>query len=377
MDFGATLFFLNPRKVYPLEHFFVEIIEKINLYEQHSKATIILYEKEKTDILKKSKESYDAAIKVANKEYSRILQENGNDEFAHSFAMHESGIDFLQYYYQNEEEEISIRFKKMNNYFTKSSLVLEYALLESELRGLCNLLQTSFQNRISLNDLSEKDYLKSIFTYLDLVINLPIKELADNFKDDFKELQFLRNKIMHNGGEFLSANPNQELNLIINKNNNTISLEKLENNSLLLNVEMNYVIKFYIEIKSFFTQLLWLLDQKLNFTILLNRFHHLFLFLASDLLISNLRLKTIGNIKEVKFELHSKLESKEFSIECNLILKHTAKNNFEILDQVGTIDKLKRLKDHIDKDPSILLSQTLGIFKDSRCNNVKLIIYPL
>lgn len=378
MDFGATVFFFNPRKVLPLEHFFTDIIKKINLCEQHSETTVALYNKEKSDQLKKSKNDYDKAIQIASKMYNEILAMNGDDDFGHSFASHESGIDSIQYNYQDEDEEINLRFNKMNEYFIKSSLVLTYALLESELRGLCKLLQTSLQKRITLNDLSEKDYLKSIFTYLDLIIEIPMTELANKYQLNFKELQFLRNKIMHNGGEFSSNDDNQELNQIISRNSSQLSLlNNTENNSLLLQVKMDYVKKNYIEIKSFFKQLLWLVDEKLSFIILTNKLYHVFNFLASDLTISNIKLKSTNKTKQIMFHLHSKLETKEFNLNCNLSLKQGLNSKVEVLDQVETIEQLKRLKIHLESTPSLLLSQALGIFIYSEENNIKLIISPL
>ena len=124
-----------------------------------------------------------------------------DDEHAHDHASHISGMDSLYYNAQSQDESINQRFEALYHYFTKSSLAQAYALLESELRSFCNHLQSSLGYKIGLEHLKQKDYLQSMSNYLELVADLEMAAL----KQYFSQIQFLRNKIMHNGGEFPSG----------------------------------------------------------------------------------------------------------------------------------------------------------------------------
>lgn len=373
MDFGALMYFLDEDKVSPLDRLFTQAIGKVKLYGQHTKTTIELYNKEESDIRGQIKEDYDKAMAIAGKEYDKIIAQQGDSESAHQFACHDSGIDAIQANYQGEDASAWERFVEIRDYFYASSLAQGYALLESQLRHLCVLLEKEMGKALTLEHLKQRDYLQSIWIYLTLVAEIDMSSL-EAYRTRFAETQVLRNKIMHNGGEFGSGDIPQEISDLVAKYPDLLSLMHRDGQAL-LKIRQEYLIALYHDLRSFFRELLWIVDQKLGFRLLSERLAYLFGFIAKDITVEGIKAKDIKKGRQVTFGLHSSKDGLELGVKLSMEAART--KSISVVDQIEKNPLVARLKEHLEKVTSLLPGRILGSYldKDGEQTKTTLILY--
>lgn len=208
-DFGLHWYFFLERKTSPAEKAFKSVIDRLKLYEQHTTSTTTLYRREFTEAKKQIDIDEKAAVVAAKQRYNDILGGSERHE-DHDWAMHVSGLDELDHHYYTVRESQAERFVEMADFFNKSSLVSLYGLLETDLRRLCFMLQTVFNKKIGVDMLSDRNYLQAFLEYFEFVIELPITQLEPHIVK-LKELQQLRNRIVHDGALFSKKQKDKRL----------------------------------------------------------------------------------------------------------------------------------------------------------------------
>ncbi|UKT65097.1 hypothetical protein [Pedobacter mucosus] len=193
--------------------FFQNIQEKIFLYKEHILSTSEIYEQKLAEALTPLHEESNAKLIEVRAKHESVLRENKGNKDAELIALHESGLDDAEGYYQYLEENIQQEHDELHDFFNKSSLIMLYSLLESELKKLCQIMQEIKMSRIGIEHFSNSNYIKGCFNYLDLVIELPAHPL-ESFQTKISYLQLFRNRIVHSSAELSPNSTNEEKNLL-------------------------------------------------------------------------------------------------------------------------------------------------------------------
>lgn len=361
MDFGTTFYFINRPERLPLEALFYDISQKIKLYQEHSITTKELYDKEFQDKKSNMVKDYKISIATANERYQSIISENGDNEFAHSLAGHESGMDFLTHEMASEMELLDERFASLQDYSYKSSLVLLYALLESELRKISQILQAIRATKIGIDNLKGKDYLEAINDYFDLVLELDASSI-EKYKTGFKEIQYLRNRIMHNGGEFETGARPTELSQIIQRNSGSVSLRiDGPTGSKHIKISNEYLMANYKIIQNYFVALLWICDEKHGFPILQGRLLYLLRYLIPDVELKTNRADRSENKVLIELDLLKPGNGMPLA-KCRISARRSPSKTVEILDETDAFDKMEKFKKNLESSPDTILAKVLGLF---------------
>jgi Asp-tRNA(Asn)/Glu-tRNA(Gln) amidotransferase C subunit/menaquinone-dependent protoporphyrinogen IX oxidase len=376
-DFGFSMYFLEGPELSRLEQFFIRVQDKLQIYQRHTETTVQLYHEEYREQMSTHKSAFGAAMKTANEAYKRHYDEiNGSDDDKHQYAMHEAGIQEIEYHFANAEEALQLHFTEMADHFNKSALVTLYALLETELRRLCGLLQKHFNRRVSLDRFEQSDYLKSIMEYIDLIIEMDTTSLKPHISK-IEALQFLRNRIMHNGGEF-PLDKQEFLEDLVKTSDGGLTLEEIpDEQTRLLRVKSKYLLPFYDLISELFREAFRQLNGKMGFTFLAGRLTYLFRFLAPDADVIYLQHKAVKNGHCFVFRVESKAAEKPFAFSCNLTIATATKDELIFTNQleqpVPNLDRLiARLPQRVDLLPQIFA----GFLTPGKKHRIEFMLYP-
>ncbi|MFB0496085.1 hypothetical protein ABID99_002322 [Mucilaginibacter sp. OAE612] len=377
-DFSLSLYFFDVREAHPLDTFFISLQNKIVLYRKHSETTTELYRKELRQGLEKLKaEQLEAEEKTLAAYKKSYAEAGGSDEDKHSFATMDAGVLDMQNHFASADERLKTQFFEMAGYFNKSSLVIVYALVENELRKLCGLLKTTLNKRISLGDLEGKDYLQSIFDYFDKVLEIDLQR-EQHFLSIFKDIQFLRNKIMHNGGEF-SIVKNEELDRIVKSSKGLLYLNtNREEGIRILGISrIDFVYEKYDIILSFLQKLIWVVDEKLKYSLLEKRLVYLFRYLTDDLDITIQQVNKVKNGWQTTFLIDTMDFDYLIEYQCKLTVVEAKQTTINILNQIESDKKLERLNQQLLENIDLLTENILaGLFHPEKDVNIQLMFYP-
>lgn len=375
-DFLALSHFDKQPELTALEVFFQSITEKVSLYEHHCITTTNLYRTEYNDLRRQSQEKHLAIRKLRDEIYDKVFKESGD----HAFASHESRIDDLEEDFEGRQKNELFRFTEMADYFNKSSVVVFYSFLESELRSLCGLLKLTFEKRIDLENLNDKNYLQAILTYFDLVIDLPISKLQP-YTSKFQELQFLRNKIVHNGAEFSNDDDGQRLKAIVARSSNMLDLVSGSSaRTKILKIKtIDYLLPYYTELKLFFYDLFCLIESKCNHSIIKSKLEFLFSFISEDVIVQINEFKAIKKGTQIVCYIESKTSSPQISIQCKITLIASPKDEVEIIDQFSNKNEMfDRLFSYMQENPSLTIKKLFGFFGlRSMTSKIKMMFYAV
>lgn len=359
-DISVLLFMIDNNGRSELHRFLIELQQKIVLQKKHAEKTTELYRKEYSETLAVIKEKREVAESEAEKIYWQTYHEaDGNEDEKHFIAMMDADVNGVKNYFNKEEVLLLVNFTEMADNFNKSSLVIVYALLENELRKLCTLLQNRFTKRLSLQDIESKDYLQSMINYLDKVIEIDMASSAPYFSK-IKQVQFLRNRIMHNGGEF-SLNQNAELDQLIKNSNGHLFLqhfEALDYRSLKIK-KIEYVYEQYRLIIDFVHELIWRIEEKTGHEMLLERLTFIFRFLKDG---SGIHLKEIKSIKNGRIIDIGIDGDKDVEIGCKFTIKAAKKETVAIINQAEGNGNLEKLINYFNQYPDTLIKDIFEVF---------------
>jgi len=375
-DFGFSLYFLDPPELTAVEQFFVQVQGKINIYRQHAETTIKLYQTEANEKLKAQKEEFKGAMEAADLVYEKVyLETGGSEDDRHAYAIHESGIQEIEHHYATADENLKTSFMEMADHYNKSSVVTLYALLETELRRLCGHLHSTFGLRFTVERFEKTDYLKSIMEYISLVADLDIT-IVEPKMNRLQELQFLRNRIMHNGAEFtLEANP--WLEDLVNSTNGGLFWEQIPEEQLrVLRVRSKFIVPYYTIVSDFFFYLFSSLNLKLQFTILTNRISFLFGFLTRGAVVSYISHRDVANGTQFIFLIKSPEGDNVFTFNCKITITTASVDQVVITNQLDVIDKMERWVEQINENPAVLRQAIVGYLNPSKSHKIDIMLYP-
>lgn len=270
------------------------------MFSYHSQLTTNLHLKEKTEALDKFNCSFEEPLKEANKKYDEELRAFEDENEGHQYAYHYSNLGQLEGALSSGQYEISEEFNDLSTFTNNAAIIQAYSFLEKEFKRLCELLKIEFGETISHSDLSSRDYLAGWLKYLKLVIKLDITTL-DPFINKFKDLQYIRNRIIHDGGEFpkIAETAEDKTNVIdqlVKASKKRLDLLEEDTMYVIRIKDISYVQDYYAVMLDFFQTILNLVEQKTKYKILKTRLKYLF---------SSLSTKAVITINSVKFKSSS------------------------------------------------------------------------
>jgi hypothetical protein len=374
MNFDLTWYFLFNKPQSPFDAYLFHVDEMLDVFEQNTTSTTELYRNEYGNAKSLISESIKKQVEDARIIYKQAYDEiEGDDYEKDNYASNKAGYQEIQEEDHYQHEQLLRKFQEMTDHFNKSSLAMTYSMLESQFRRYCELLKDITDQKLSIDDLEQSNYLLSMFNYLEKVIGLPMKSL-EKFKLIFKELQFLRNKIMHNGAEFPN-NKNEELKTIITKSDKLLVLEKERTPSsdwdaeetispyyILRVKKIEYLHRYFEAISSFFNELFWLSDALLKHQPIAGRIKHVASFLSKDISITDTMIADVKKGKNIRATITSANLEKPFNIKISITVTRAAKASFQITNQYENFEKLARLTDYIRWQPKIVTNEILQGF---------------
>ena len=339
-----------------MEDFFSKWEIKIELYERNVTSTNALYVKDNAEFIKNITEEYDRDIVRAYNDYTRFYGESDgvNDSERRQDALTKSGEQDIQGYYDYQVAQAKGQLEEMLDYFARSSIVIVHSLLETELRKLCHLLQYEVQSKLALEDLEAKNYIKASLKYLELVIGMNLEDIYA-IADKMEEIQYVRNRIVHNGGEF-GFEKNDVLDQTVRSLSAYLTLEVVEDGKLrVIKFPNTEIVSYaYSLMRRFFIELLWKLEEKLRYPILCDRLKVLFDFPKDSSIITGSKVKTTKGSRTVSVDI-KKRNGLKFN--CNITIVKSVKREVELINQLEPADAIKEIRPDFH-----LLSRTEEIF---------------
>ena len=343
-----------------LLNFFKELNRKVQLQRQHAETTTDLYRREYGLHKSELREKREVAHVEAKKIYDQVYAETEGDENEKwSQAIMAAEPNSIDNHFNQEEVTLDINYKDMADHFNKSSFVIVYALLENELRRLCGLLKTTFGKRLSLQDIESKDYLQSMINYLNKVLEIDLGPCQPNLTR-IKQVQFLRNKIMHAAGEFpLSEQP--QLDQLIKDSKGNLYLQHYDplTYRLLKIRKIDYVYQQYDLLLDFVHELLWCIDEKLEYSMIRENLSLLFRFLDEDAEVKISKVSAIKKGREITFAV---VKGSEAILKGTLSFQAAKKETVRFINHVPENDRLKRLIKYLSEEQQSFLDDFLRPF---------------
>lgn len=191
---------LEGRKT-PLENFFANVKSRVITHTHHIEHTVLLYKQEHDEAKNKIEASLKEPYEKLHVDYEALLGEFEDPALDDQYARHQSGLADLENEHVRREEQLFDEQLELLGLFHNSAIIQAYSLLEKELKDLCDILKKETGESISQHDFASRDYIKGCLKYLGLVIKLDISRL-DPFMTKIIDLQYIRNRLIHDRGEF-------------------------------------------------------------------------------------------------------------------------------------------------------------------------------
>ncbi|MDN3548924.1 hypothetical protein [Mucilaginibacter aquaedulcis] len=379
IDYGFTIYYyLLEEDSDPLSNFYRRLERSLSMQATHTMKTTELYEKEQKLLREAAETAFrkkEAELTPAyRREYESLSAE---DPVAHDYAMRISGLEDLTGNHATEQQVLQEQFEEMKDYFNKAALVSLYALLENELRKLCELLQVTYGKRVGIEHLNDSNYLTTCFNYLELVIELPIIKLKQDYETGLHQIQSLRNKIVHNGGEF-SKNDPKLLNIknIVAQSEKLLSLESERERFKLRMYDIHYVNRLYPMIGNFFQELFWLIDSASDYRLLSSRLTGIFKFINKDITATVTKVVLGNNIGTISFDVKSVSPENALAFQGKISYTRAKENTIEITNQLTANEQISRWTNQIKDRPEILRQQLFsGFAMGKEYLDIKVMLY--
>ncbi len=346
------------------ESIFREFKNQIDIYHRQFNLTLKSYVKEWNEELKVNDENYKSQKTKADVVYAKAIKEYGDDEYSHSYAMNESGLDIISHQHYTQKEEIDNEYRDFLDLYSKSILIALYSLNESKLNRIIELSSDVFNQKIKPSHFNSRDYLNSTILYLNLVIEIETEKLESHISK-LKEIQFLRNGIVHNSSILSDI---ETASNIAKKYNKSLLFNK--SSGLLKIINSSFIKEFFQLLKDFCEELFWLIDIKQDSIIIRNGLIHWLGILKENITIDSIKFeKFTHKEKRISFLVLTKDENlKEFN--CKITLKKSDNKSFEFTNQMEN----KKIKKFLDYEKKLEGSYMMDVFKpvtfhaQTRCN---------
>ena len=333
--FQSSFYYATNKKLKnEIEDLFVKFNDEIEVYNEQYKLTLKSYISAWKNEITLLKANYEKE-RVKRKEiYNENISEDGDDQY----ALHISGLEYQDHEYYENENNIKDKYENYLDLYSKSILVALYSLNEIFLNKICDASSKRFVKKIKLSDFNSRDYLTTPVNYLNLVIGLN----ADNLKkheSKLKDIQFLRNKIIHAG----SVIEEKKINEIVKKQRDKLEYDKLDEE---LKIKKSKFIKEFIYLlRNFHEEIFWMLEEKQGNQISKNCLKYFFGLIDKNILITNLKQIKASN-KKVTIEFQISSRKRNFK-KCNgrLIVLKSKHDVAEFLNQTDN-EAFQKLSDY-------------------------------
>lgn len=329
--FQITLYYItHARETDLLENSFLKIKDQLELYEKQYIITLNSYLKSWHEELDKLQLSFEKVEKNAQQRYDETL---GNSDVASeddiAYAMHVSGLDYLQHANYEDKENIKSKYFDFLDLFSKSTLIALYSLNENFLNKTCDISSQILNYKIKVSHFNSRDYFKASIDYLEMVVDIPIISL-ESYISNFKDIQFLRNKIIHAGSQF----SNDSILEITKKYAGSLYYD--EETEFLKIRKPEFIENLIKSTREFYEEILWLLEEKRQFQVLKSLLENWFGVIKKQITISEFNHKrTSRKIRTITFKIN--LDDEKFS-EMNGKLTFTHDKGYirEIINQTDS-----------------------------------------
>lgn len=319
----------TPKIPNKFDELFSDLINKVEIYKSQYKLTIKSYLEEKKTEIEKAKENYFESMKIADKIYSKHTSENPADKNTKLYAEHKAQYDYINHNYSETLEGIDIKYDNFLDLFTKSLIIALYSLNESKLNDIINVASEVFKRDIKPSHLDSRDYLNSSIVYLDLVIGID-KNVLEKYVTFFKDVQFIRNKIVHTESKTTELKTAKK---IIKKHNKSL---KFENESNFIKVISSKFLKDFItNIFEFYHNLIIEIDRVQNYQIIKNGLKYWLAPLDKNIFITKIKFDKISPIeKRISFTVSSRKKIIP-KFQCKINMKKKSIGSFELIPQLN------------------------------------------
>lgn len=377
-DFGLATHFHDAPTLTPFELLIQGIFTKTHLHERHLNRTIQLYRNEYRQNLAELRVVQEQALSVARTKYDEIIKSSGDTEENHYYADHDSGWSDITSHFAEQEEYLQKEMLNLVDYFNKSALVVAYSLFESSFRDVCLTLQEAFKKRIGLKHMISANYLKSMLEYLDLVLEVDVTSLTPHISK-IEHLQFLRNRIVHEGGIIALDKADEKLlKQIISQSGKSVALENDEHSNLhsIRIKKVQYIISYYQLIRTFFRDALYLIDLSTDHSLLRARIKHLFGFVSADLSVTIKSVMHGVDYAKVAFELHFPDKSIRHIVGCNMNIKKSKEPKIAATNQLdNSTEELDRVIKYLETYPGQVLDTLRGFTPSDTFTEISFMIF--
>jgi len=354
-QFQHTYYYiLNKKEDNALENTFKNLKNQIEIYRRQYELTTKTYTSQWNSEIAVNKTLYDQQFKIAEKSYQDIYNENKDDDYGHQFAMHESGMNYLEMNYQERLEEIRCEYLNFLDLYSKSILISLYSLNESSLKKITNVSSEISNKKIKPSDFNQRNYLDSYLKYLKLVIEVDVQNLNESLVF-FKDIQILRNQIVHNNSYF--DKDEKTVIAIVEKHVKTLKFNletkflKIINGQIIRDM-LKYLLEFYEE-------LLWQVDLKNDSTIIKGGINYWLQQLDKNLKISNFKLEIVSKkIKIISFNMTMIDSDVNHSLHCMIKMEKSEKKVFNIINHLP----IKELSEFVEFESNSNGKYFLDIF---------------
>jgi hypothetical protein len=357
----------NERKIDILENSFVNINEKIELYEKQYTITLNSYLKlwDKELILLESQ--FKKGEEFRKKIYAENLgTENLQDENNIAYATNISGMEYYAEKHTEDKQKIKLKYFDFLDLYSKSTLIALYSLNENFLNETCDISSEILNKKIKISHFNSRNYLKATIEYLQLVIDIEITDL-EKYISKLKDIQYLRNKIIHAGSKFTD----DYVLKIVKKYSDSLHYEK----EILKIIKPDFVKDLFKVLKEFYEETLWLLEERNKFEIIRKIFENWFGVIGERIIISEINYKRRSEkVRTITFIVNSE-KGKIKDINAKLTLTRNKGYDVDIKNQSEN-NLIKEFTEAQMETKGFYLEKELKVFLqfDKRLD-IELIIY--
>lgn len=338
-----------------------DMIKKVGLYEKQYELTRKLYRLEWDKEITDYNNRREAALAISNQIYDEAYNEmrEEDEQLRCSYASHISRIDELESELYEEKENIKDRYLDFFDLHCKSLIVSLYSLIESKLKDLCEISANEFDKKIKYSHLDTRDYIQSSINYFNLVIEMPTLSLESQLSK-LKDIQFIRNRIVHSEGKFTDDNE-KRIEEIIKKGKGELELLKNDCIMTLKIRKPEFIADFFGLIRELFEELIWLIDCQQNYKILKKGLEYWFGTLDKKNFIKNIKVVNAAkNKKNIEFDVSSRKKNIP-KFKCRLSLVKSKENSLNIIDQTNNI-LIKNFTELADEMYELVFDYVFGSF---------------
>lgn len=369
-EFSFTFYhIINKKKENGFEPIFKEFKNQINIYQRQFDLTLKSYLKEWKDELKKNDVEYKTRKDAAEKIYEAEIKDYKEDEYAHNYAMNASGLEIIEEEHYTQKEEINTEYKNFLDLYSKSILIALYSLNESKLNEIIETSSVIFNKKIKPSHFNSRDYLNSSILYLNLVIEIEMKTI-DKYVSSLKEIQFLRNNIIHNASILTEVKTASN---IAKKYERLLSYN--EKTGFLKIISSKCIKDFFVLLKDFYEELFWLIDIKQELTIIKNGLTYWLGMINQEMSIESANFEKFTNKEKLLYfkAISKNKEIKDF--ECKITLIRTSDGTFEFINQIED-EKINNFLEYEKKLNGSYLNDVFEPFNMNSSNyKKKILIY--